>query len=116
MLIVLPPLQFSLCGPLRGRSCTLLVSVLLPSLPRQSCMGIPHSYSILHLKQERPEIMLNKNEKYPMPECCLGLHPVLTLSLAAAIMNGTNQFQEISTTSIMSHAVTSFPLASRASC
>lgn len=113
---VLLPLQSSLCGPLRGSSCTLLVSVLLPNLPRQSCLEIPHSYSIMHLKQERPDIALKENEKYSMPECCLGLHPVLTLSLAAVIMNGTNQFQEISTTSIMSHMVTSFPLTSRASC
>lgn len=64
----------------------------------------------------RPDIALKGKEKYPTPECCLGLHPVLTLSLAAVIMNGTNQFQEISTPSIMSHVVTSFPLTSRASC
>lgn len=60
--------------------------------------------------------MLKGKENCPVPAFCLGLHPVLTHLLAAVIMNGTNQFQEISTPSIMSHAVTSFPLTSRASC
>lgn len=48
---VLPPLQLSLYDPLCGSTCTLLVSVLLQNLPRQSCMGIPRSYCIMHLKQ-----------------------------------------------------------------
>lgn len=41
-----------------------------------------------------------------------GLNPVLTLLLAAVILNGSDQCQEISTPSIMSHAVTSSPLTS----
>lgn len=64
----------------------------------------------------RRDSALKGKEKYPVPELCRGLHPVLTLLLAAVIMSSTNQFQEISTPSIMSHVVTSFSITSRASC
>lgn len=67
-------------------------------------------------KAMRWDSALKGKEKYLVPELCVGLHPVLTLLLAAVIMSSTNQFQEISTPSIMSHMVTSFPLTSRASC
>lgn len=113
--IVLPPRQLSL-RPLAWEELCVAGACAASEASQTKLHGNTMQWLCYASETMRWDIVLKGKEKYPTPAFCLGLHPVLTLLLAAVTMNGTNQFQEISTPSIMSHAVTSFLLTSRASC